>query len=214
MKTRILVVEDEAFIRLLVAETLTSQGFEVQVASSAVEARGVIADFEPAVAVLDIELGQGPTGLDLANALRQTKPDIAFVFLTNLPEPRFLGRGDSKIPEGSAYLRKSNLRDPEVLTKAIAAVIGKTDSQKFRDDVRSSHPLSRISKSQLEILRLVALGRSNQEIAAIRGTTLRAVEGLLKRTIASAGIEISDMAHGRVLAAREFMKAAGLPEQH
>jgi hypothetical protein len=37
---------------------------------------------------------------------------------------------------------------------------------------------------------------------------------LLKRTIASAGIEISDMAHGRVLAAREFMKAAGLPEQH
>jgi DNA-binding CsgD family transcriptional regulator len=93
-------------------------------------------------------------------------------------------------------------------------VIGKTDSQKFRDDVRSSHPLSRISKSQLEILRLVALGHSNQEIAAIRGTTLRAVEGLLKRTIASAGIEISDMAHGRVLAAREFMKAAGLPEQH
>jgi DNA-binding CsgD family transcriptional regulator len=101
-----------------------------------------------------------------------------------------------------------------VITKAIAAVLGKSDSQKFRDDVRSSHPLSRISKSQLEILRLVALGHSNQEIAAIRGTTLRAVEGLLKRTIASAGIEISDMAHGRVLAAREFMKAAGLPEQH
>jgi DNA-binding CsgD family transcriptional regulator len=125
-----------------------------------------------------------------------------------------LGRGDSKIPEGSAYLRKSNLRDPEVLNNAIAAVLGKADSQKFRDDVRSSHPLSRISKSQLEILRLVALGHSNQEIAAIRGTTLRAVEGLLKRTIASAGIEISDMAHGRVLAAREFMKAAGLPEQH
>jgi DNA-binding response OmpR family regulator len=81
MKTRVLVVEDEAFIRLLVAETLTSQGFDVRVASSAVEARGVVAEFDPTVAVLDIELGQGPTGLDLANALRLTAPEIAFVFL-------------------------------------------------------------------------------------------------------------------------------------
>ena len=38
--------------------------------------------------VLDIELGDGPTGIDLALILRRNIPEIALVFLTHIPEPR------------------------------------------------------------------------------------------------------------------------------
>ena len=56
-----------------------------------------------------------------------------------------------------------------------------------------------------------ALGMSNQQIADERGTSLRAVEALVKRAFEVAGIQPDTDGNPRVNAAREYMKLAGIP---
>jgi hypothetical protein len=53
---------------------------------------------------------------------------------------------------------------------------------------------------------------SNQQIADARGTSLRAVENLVNRAISAAGIDAESKTSARVIAVREFIRVAGLPE--
>lgn len=207
---KVLVVEDDALLRSLIATNLEADGFLVQVAESAAQARKIADDFDPDVALLDIELGNGPTGIDLALVLRKNMPEIALVFLTHIPEPRMVGVDNRKIPKNAAYLAKDRITDPKMLSEAIDAALRGRISREFRDDKRD-YPLANLSRSQLSVLQMVALGMSNTEIAKERDTTVRAVENLVKRSFFAAGIDPGAGGNPRVIAAREFIKFAGLP---
>jgi DNA-binding NarL/FixJ family response regulator len=204
-----LVVEDESLLRALIMTALESDGFVVRGAANAAEARSIADDFDPDVALLDIELGNGPSGIDLSMVLRKTNPEIALVFLTHIPEPRVVGVDNKAIPRHAAYLVKDRVAEPGMVKSAIEAALRDRVGREFRDD-KKTHQLSEVSRSQLEVLKLVALGRSNTEIAESRGTTVRAVENLVKRALEAAGIN-SGEGNTRVVAAREFIKVAGLP---
>jgi len=206
---KVLVVEDESLLRGLIMTALESDGFVVRGAANAAEARSIADDFDPDVALLDIELGNGPSGIDLSMVLRKTNPEIALVFLTHIPEPRVVGIDNKAIPRNAAYLVKDRVAEPGMVKSAIEAALRDRVGREFRDDKRT-HQLSEVSRSQLEVLKLVALGRSNTEIAESRGTTVRAVENLVKRALEAAGIN-SGEGNTRVVAAREFIKVAGLP---
>ena len=208
---KVLVVEDEPLIRGLIAAILEADGFVVRTAGSTAEARKVADDFDPDIAILDIELGDGPTGVDLALILRQKFPEIVLVFLTHIPEPRVVGIENRSIPKNAAYLVKYRMADPGVLRQAIEAAVREKVSKDFRDDKNLEHSLSEVSRSQLSVLQMVALGLSNQQIAAERGTTVRAVENLVKRAFEAAGIDVETSNNPRVTAAREFIKVAGMP---
>lgn len=207
---KILVVEDEPLVRSLIASKLTADGFRVETAATAVEARKLAETSEPDLALLDIELGHGPSGLDLAAILREQDPGLAIVFLTHLPEPRIMGADKRAVPKNSAYLVKSRINDPGVLNEAIEAALRERVPLELRDDKNLAHQFSSVSNSQLSVLRMVAQGLSNAEIAERRGTTIRAVENLIKRAMEAAGLNIETKNHSRVLAAREFIKVAGL----
>lgn len=208
----VLVVEDEPFIRGLVAEKLKSDGFKVVLASNTAEARKIAANEDLDVVLLDIDLGPGPSGLDLGVALHRMHPELALVFLTHVPEPRMFGAESNSVPKNSAYLLKERLTDPNLLKSAIEAALRDKVGEEFRDDLKPTHPLRNVSRTQLDVLRLIAKGMSNQEIADLRGTSLRAVENLVNRAIQAAGIEVKSKTSARVIAVREFIKVAGLPE--
>ena len=207
---KVLVVEDDALLRSLIASNLIADGFIVEVTDSAAGARKIADDFDPDVALLDIELGNGPTGIDLALVLRKNMPEIALVFLTHIPEPRVVGVDNRKIPKNAAYLAKDRITDPKMLSQAIDAALRGRAGRDFRDDKRE-YPLAELSRSQLAVLQMVALGMSNAEIAAERDTTVRAVENLVKRAFQAAGIATEAGGNPRVNAAREFIRIAGLP---
>jgi DNA-binding NarL/FixJ family response regulator len=208
----VLVVEDEPFIRGLVADKLKGNGFKVEVASTAAEARKIAANTDIDIVVMDIDLGPGPSGLDLGIALHKMHPELALVFLTHVPEPRIFGVDVKSVPKNAAYLLKERLADPNVLNDAIEAALRDRVGPEFRDDLKPSHPLVNVSKTQLDVLRMIAKGLSNQQIAEQRGTTLRAVENLVNRAIAAAGIDAKSKTSARVIAVREFIRIAGLPE--
>ena len=67
--SRILVVDDEADIRGLLKEILAEEGYEVEVAADATQARTSRATHVPDLVLLDVELPDG-SGIDLARRLR------------------------------------------------------------------------------------------------------------------------------------------------
>lgn len=207
----VLVVEDEPLVRSLLSSLLESAGFTIKAVSSAAEARSALKGFDPQVAVLDIELGDGPSGIDLSHILRMESPKIGLVFLTHIPEPRVVGVENRNIPKNAAYLRKDRLADAGLLKQAIEAAAKDRVTKTLRDDKTSRHELTDVSRSQLDVLRMVAMGLSNHEIAAQRGTTVRAVEHLVKRAFSAAGVDSAAPGNARVVAARQFIQVAGMP---
>ncbi|MFM5967620.1 MAG: response regulator transcription factor [Micrococcales bacterium] len=210
-KRKIVLVEDDNLTRNILGQHLQNAGFEVVTAANASQAEIICAEFDPDAVVLDVDLGPGPTGFDLADSLRLSSPGIAILFLTHLPDSRFGGRSATSLPEGAAYLNKHQLADGSSLVKALDAVLRGLSSRIPRDDQDPGRPLATLSSSQISVLRMIALGMSNSQIAEERGTSTRAVYGLISRAMSSIGSDDDSEGAGRVLAARTYMLAAGIP---
>lgn len=202
----VLVVENEDFLRSLIAQSLEAHGFEVASASSALEAKKMLSKVDPDAAVLDIELGDGPTGLDFAAQLAITSPEVGIVFLTDLPDPRF-ARDHHEVKENQAYLNKKLLQSPDVLRDAINAVLFEESIKNFRHDQSENRPLAQLTRVQMEILKLIAEGKTNQQIADIRKRSMGATESAITRTLDSLGIKRDAEVNVRVEAVRSYFKA-------
>jgi CheY-like chemotaxis protein len=101
----ILVVDDEAVVRDLVANFLTKLGYKVVEATDGTEALVVYDQLEqpPAVLVTDIvmpKLG----GVQLAEILRERQADLRVLFVSSYPDKK-LGDGEMANPR-SRYLAK------------------------------------------------------------------------------------------------------------
>jgi DNA-binding NarL/FixJ family response regulator len=207
---KVLVVDDEPLVRGLLSEILESLRYEVMAASDAADARAIAKSFDPDVALLDIDLGEGPNGFDLELALRHTNPQLAIVFLSNIPSPKMVGVSPTSLPKNAAYLLKSNMGDSRALVEAIT-LASRGFGGKMRDDLNARHQLSGLSRSQFEVIEMVARGLSNDEIATVRGTSVRAVRMIVARAFSAMGID-NPRGAGRVRAALSFLKVAGIPK--
>jgi DNA-binding NarL/FixJ family response regulator len=203
----VVVVENEPLMRDLIGKTLEASGFRVTTAANAADAKRVHAAIDPDAMVIDIELGPGPDGFDLATAVTAASPEIAIVFLTNLPDPRLVGKDAGSIPKNAAYLRKSNLVDANELVGALNAVLKNEDAAKFRHDLDSTRPLAKLSRKQLEVLKQISEGLSNQQIADARETSVRAVEGMVSRIFEALNINVQDDGNSRVDAVKQYFLA-------
>ena len=199
----ILVVEDEPLLRDLLAKSIESAGFDVSTAANAADAKRVLKISDPDAMVVDIELGPGPNGLDLAQVAARQYPSIGIVFLTNLPDPRFTGANGKSVAKHHAYLRKSVIHSGTELIDVIEAVLRDRGTKDYRHDLASNRPLAQLSQRQLATLQLVSEGKTNAQIAAIRGTTVRAVESMLSRIFDAMGIN-PESSNPRVEAVTKF----------
>jgi DNA-binding NarL/FixJ family response regulator len=205
----VVVVENESLLRDLIARSLETAGFEVSTAANAADAKRAVKAADPDVCVVDIELGPGPNGFDFAEYLSREAQDVGVVFLTNLPDPRFANRDVKVITQNQAYLRKSQLVDSKELIEAVNAVLKEQDVDKFRHDQNLERPLAELSRRQISVLKLVAEGHSNNQIAEERGTTVRAVEGMVSRIFVALGVDAQGLGNARVEATRMYLSAAG-----
>ncbi|MFM2023114.1 MAG: hypothetical protein RIR89_506 [Actinomycetota bacterium] len=207
-KLRVLIVDDEPLVRSLLTEVIKSLGYETRSAESAADARKICQTFDADLAIIDVDLGPGPNGFDLAANLRALNQAIAIIFLTNLAQPKLVGRSGKDLPTGYAYLVKSRMGDTATLDEIIKQVSRGRGSE-YRDDLIVENPLSELSRSQLDVVRLLAQGKSNEEIAEIRGTTVRAVRMILVRAFQALGINEDAGPEKRVQAAIKYLKTAG-----
>jgi DNA-binding response OmpR family regulator len=102
---RILIVDDETFIRVLYKTEFESEGYQVDVAAGADEALDVIAAVRPDVVILDIELGENNgNGLELLNRLREDAHECAII----LNSAYATYKSDFQTWLADAYLMKSS----------------------------------------------------------------------------------------------------------
>ncbi|CAB4857981.1 MAG: response regulator [Actinobacteria bacterium] len=180
------VVDDEPLICSIIAEILEAEGWAVTQAQDALSAITAVKATSATLVIADIDLGMGPTGIDVVQRARADNPSIGVVFITNLADPRITGKGWNTIPNDASYIVKTEISSTTALRAAVTEAL----------DVRTagSRPLvaqtatQSLSNAQIGVLKLVSEGLTNDEIANSRATTIRAVERLLSRMMIAANI--------------------------
>jgi two-component system, NarL family, response regulator NreC len=170
---RVLVVDDHRMMRSGVRRVLEATGrFEV-----VGEAAGVRESLEqarrlrPEVVVLDLSLGDG-SGLDVIADLRESGARV--VILSMQDEPVYARRAFELGAQG--YVVKDAADDE--LTEAIEAVVDDRIyvHPKIAARLVMSEPEDDLSDRERQVLRLIALGYTNQEIAGQLYLSVRTIE--------------------------------------
>jgi DNA-binding NarL/FixJ family response regulator len=190
----------------MLTAALEQAGLEVSVSSSsAADAlQGIAGASKLDAFVIDLHLGDGPNGLELARTIRRQNPDIAFVFLSSFEDPQLLEAQFVGLPSGSQYLVKSSVNSIDHLVGAIEAAC-----QRKHDEPISQGLTADLTQKQLNVLALISQGLSNSEIAKDLDVSEDTIEGIVRRTAKRLGITREQSTNQRVLMVRAYLKAVG-----
>lgn len=206
---RILVLEDEPLVASLICDVLNQQGFRASASANAMDARSKVDETDPDAALIDINLGSGPNGIQFGQWLHRAHPHIALVFLTKHLTPTDTTGGTWQVPPGSSFLSKQRLTDSRSLLIAIEAALREHQAP-TRHDLDNQHAITSLTPTQMEILRLAAQGMTNSAIAARRGTTERTVEQRLAAVYETLGIQSTPLINARVQAIRMLIESGAI----
>jgi DNA-binding NarL/FixJ family response regulator len=207
-KRRILIVEDDALMGSLMVEALARHGFDTHLCCDALSATKALKSFDPDGIIADIDLGDGPSGVDLIRIVRSAYPHISAILLSNYADSRSAGYSEESIPEGVAYLRKKLLNSADELVSAIDDVM-QGNSSHLRQDLGNKGRLDLLTKVQREILEMMALGMSNAEIARRRSVGISTVEKRASEIFRTFGIDREESVVPRIMAIRIYFGEMG-----
>jgi two-component system response regulator NreC len=178
MPVRVILADDHPVVRRGLCQLLQDEGeFDVVAqAGSVEEAIRCVGTHRPDVLVLDLNM-PGRSSLDAITELRTEHPGTQVVILTMQDEPAYARRA---LRDGAlAYVLK-DAADEELVT-AVRAAAGGQRYVNPRLGARlatqeQSGPPGGLSEREVEVLRLVALGCTNSEIAERLFLSVRTVE--------------------------------------
>jgi DNA-binding NarL/FixJ family response regulator len=161
------VLADEHATDIAIIGTANS----VEAAFAAIEAQ------LPDVVVSDMMFGRQPRGLDLLGSIRALPRPPAVLFYSGFPAPSFVAKA---LESGAAgYISKE---EPDsILIEAIRKAAAGRRAFDPPMMAAARHAAQPPSERELEVIRLVAAGRSNDEIGMALSVTTRTVEGVLRR---------------------------------
>lgn len=203
------IVDDEPLWLDLLRVALSTGGLHVSAAYSSPDDALARWPGEVKVAILDVELGPGRMhGFALARELRARDPELGVVFLTSVVDPWMIDAAASSAVAGTSYLVKRGVSDVEQLCQVVRAtaagqvVVDPTVLEAIRGD----GPVPGLSPLQTRIVRLMATGWSNAQIAEELGLAVKTVEGNITRI--SRIFNVDDDRNVRVGCVTRYLAAA------
>jgi DNA-binding NarL/FixJ family response regulator len=202
----VLLVEDDVFSRSTLAAALLGANIEVkdQVVKAS-EAIRAVNKFSIDIAIIDLDLGPGANGIDIAIALRDINPRIGIIILTSYSDPRVANPNSLSLPKGSKFLTKSSLNDFGILIKMILEL----KSQPLSNKNGSKIERVGFSENQLSVLQGVAEGLTTKEIATRAGVSEKAIEGTITRLHSMLDLPKKPFLNPRVQLARAYFHLSG-----
>ncbi len=214
---RLVVADDSYLIRESLTHAFAGQA-RVEVVAVCGDRHALDAAVEahrPDVVMTDIRMPPSgeEEGIRAAARMRDTHPDIGVVVLSQYAEPAYalelLKSGTSR----RAYLLKERLRHRDELLGAIDAVAsgGSVIDPKIVEllietrGAADSSPLAELTARELELLALIAQGKSNPAIAESLVLTKRAVEKHVNSIFFKLGLPDAQYVSRRVMAALIFL---------
>jgi two-component system phosphate regulon response regulator OmpR len=192
-RPHLLVVDDDARLRDLLARYLTGEGFRVATASDAAAAREKLSVLAFDLLVLDVTM-PGETGLSLAESLRRTN-DVPIMLLTarGAPEDRIAGfeaGADDYLPKPfdprelslriRALLRRA--APPPVAAPSTAVVLGRMTFDVARGELRRDGERVHLTEGEAALLAALAR-RAGEKLARADIATEMNQPGLGDRAI-------------------------------
>jgi DNA-binding NarL/FixJ family response regulator len=207
---KLLIVEDDKILLTMMSGALTSEGFNVLAASDAQSAMQYFDKARPDVVILDIDLGAGPSGIDLANKMRQISGRIAIVFCTSFKDMRFIQGDYLKYPLHTVVLKKADVVNMEKFSNAINEAIELIrESDESKPDNLHEKYYKDLTALEIELLTLIAGGHSNKQVAAEKGISLKSCENAIARLAKKLEIPAAEQSNQRVLLTRKYMELSG-----
>lgn len=206
--TRVLVVEDDGFTRMLLCSQLRELGHEVLGdVSTCAEGIAILKVTRPELVIVDLDLGPGPTGVDLAYAVRKSVPSAGILVLSTYVDIRLIG-DFRPLPVGAVFMVKRSLSDTETLESAMRMALIREapidPSNKPIDPSNRVPSVPRLRDGQLEVMRLVACGYTNAEIAHQRSLEEPSVAKAISRLLQQLGLEVTPDRNARVLVTQAY----------
>jgi DNA-binding NarL/FixJ family response regulator len=196
---RILSVDDHPLFRNGIAALLATQADMLLVAEAS-NGREAIQQFRahrPDVTLMDLQM-PGMNGLDALMAIRGEFPEARVIMLTTYS-------GDVQVMRSMqvgarAYLLK-NLLDKELLGTIRAVHAGKKALSAEASYELAEHATDEaLTPAEVEVLRLIAAGNANKQIAAQLSITEETVKGRVKNILAKLGA--NDRTHAAMIGVR------------
>jgi DNA-binding NarL/FixJ family response regulator len=214
---RVAVADDAVILREGLARLLVEAGFEVVgLASDAEQLYTVVERSRPDVAVVDIRMPPTHTdeGLQAAKVIRARWPETGILVLSQFVQARYAVELLADGTERVGYLLKDRVSDLDELTTSVRrigeggsvidpAVVAQLVGQRRR----GGDPLEQLTERELEVLALMAEGRSNKAIGERLFITEHTVEKHVKNIFGSLRLPPSPDDHRRVLAVVKFLDA-------
>jgi DNA-binding NarL/FixJ family response regulator len=212
MPIRLVIADDHLLVREGVRRLLEADP-EIEVAAVCGDLDSLLAAVEaerPDVVVTDIRMppGNSDEGIQAADRLRTTDPDVGVVVLSQYATPSYalaLLEGGSA---GRSYLLKERVQDPGELASAIRAVANggsvidpKVVEALVAEDARGERsPLKSLTGRERDVLREMAAGKSNVAIGESLFLAERSVEKVIHSIFLKLGLTWEPSVNKRVKA--------------
>jgi len=196
---RILTVDDHPLFRNGIAALLATQPdiSLVAEASNGLEAIQQFRTHRPDITLMDLQM-PGMNGLDALIAILSEFPDARIIMLTTY-------RGDVQVLRAMkvgarAYLLKT-LLDKELLDTIRAVHAGKKALAPEASYELAEHAMDdALTPAEIDVLRLIAAGNANKQIAAQLSITEETVKGRVKNILSKLGA--NDRTHAAMIGVR------------
>lgn len=198
-------MEDDNLLRASISQALNSLHFKIVAeASNAKSVFEKIGIEDVDVALIDIDLGVGANGIDIAKKLRNKNARIGIIFLTSFSDPRLAQVRSEELPVGAIYLQKTSIADLRQIANAI--IFAKQYPTKQIENKGSRIDLT---DQQILVLQMVASGRTTSSIALELGLTERAIEKTLTKLQKLLDVKNDKESNSRILLTNSYLKIIG-----
>jgi DNA-binding NarL/FixJ family response regulator len=214
---RVVIAEDLALLRDGLASLLRDNGFDVvgAVVDGSALITAVLAE-RPDVAIVDIRLP--PTfrdeGVRAALTLRERAPETGVLIVSQYVEQAYASELLADGRGGLGYLLKDRVMDVGDFVEAVRRVASGGTAldpevvAQLLGRRRPGDPVESLSPRELDVLTLMAEGRSNAAIAAKLVLTVGAVEKHVANIFTKLRLPPSSEDHRRVLAVLAYLRSA------